>query len=263
MPSKSKFDASLGSLQFPKFGAGALESLKEKIQDNLTQTSSPQSKRKVETSMKKEKEDKIKSRRKASRNVGFKSQVKGSTSPLNSQSNDQEIPNQKQSLAPLREQNKKRFRNGEIKNQTPGQKGKEDVYSTRLGKKGSNTDTGTSYDIRAEIKALGGSDDDYALITGTHSESEIEGDDVDDGKISDGNLAKDLKKLVQKLAIDKFQYDTVIVDIDVNRENHYGGGQDDFVLNSNGISVPKSEETILPAVTSTRYTKKDQSQLVC
>lgn len=56
-------------------------------------------------------------------------------------------------------------------------------------------------DLEKEIIALGGSKDDYELITGAPSDSEYE--DFESKNISEKSLQKDLKKLVQELGIEK------------------------------------------------------------
>ena len=56
-------------------------------------------------------------------------------------------------------------------------------------------------DLEKEIIALGGSKEDYDLITGAPSDSEYE--DVESKKISEKALQKDLKRLVQELGIEK------------------------------------------------------------
>ena len=56
-------------------------------------------------------------------------------------------------------------------------------------------------DLEKEIIALGGSKEDYDLITGAPSDSEYE--DPESNKISEKSLQKDLKRLVQELGIEK------------------------------------------------------------
>ncbi|KAL9127491.1 MAG: hypothetical protein Q9217_003647 [Psora testacea] len=264
MPSESEKnpDAGLEEFQFPNLGEVALHGLKAKIQDTLKQTNHSPSKTKTERSKQERQVERNKKSEKVPKEVAVKPQDVGSSPFRNSQGNDWRKPNQKPATVTLQKHSKKRLRNGEPIKQTLDQ---DAADCSGPGHNQPNGKRATSFDIRQEIKALGGSEDDYALVAGIQSESEVEGKDAVDGKRSDSRLGRDLKKFVQGLEIDKMKHEIMVEPSDAGEdaeEEDIHEDQEDAVRSSHDVSGLRAVGNAASTITSARSANNRQSQLV-
>ena len=96
------------------------------------------------------------------------------------------------------EPRKKRLRDGQIKPRNPHPTNDASVWVEG----GSGSQAATIPDLMEEVFALGGTQDDYELIMGVQSDSEVEGKDMATEVGNGRHLEKNLRRLVQDLGID-------------------------------------------------------------
>ena len=167
---------------------------------------------------------------------------------------------------PALQQGKKRLRDGHVKLPSNG---RSDVNSTKLRPRG-NKSTSGGFNIEDEILALGGTKDDYELVTETLSGSEIEGDDPGQAKASQGDLQNDLVRLVKELGVEKAQVQeqkeqeeqeedtgSSISDSEHKLKN---GGHVATSYNASALTVGNDEKLTMPSI---RATGKDLFHIVC
>ena len=95
---------------------------------------------------------------------------------------------------PRQENGKKRLRNGRLK---------EEVQRTPNAASGNGKSNSEMDLLRAEILALGGTEDDLQLVGQIDSQSEVEGEASSLGQKPEKNLRGDMKSLMAKLDIEK------------------------------------------------------------
>ena len=207
MPSMSKTKAVLEYTEhdMPALNADALQSLKQNIENKFKQTTKPSSKPETPKPGK-EKTKKSREDKKAleARNTKASTKIPAPEQIAQASTGSQAKPKATPIAIQSQKSSKKRLRNGEIKQFTPGQKGKGDVNSTNLGQRKVNEKGSSDSDLRKEIRALGGSDEDYDLVADVQSDSEFEGQDH---KGSDKKLEKELQQFVQGLGIAEVEND--------------------------------------------------------
>ena len=243
--------------KLPNLKPDTLLSLTEKIQQNLKKAPSKAKRRNpVVKSSKKQKED--------SQNFqGVKLPVR-STKPF-ANSEDRENGNAKlagkqSAKIPVPQLGKKRLRDGQVK---ASLNSRSDVNKTKLGTKGSKGPK-ASFDIKAEILALGGTADDYELVAEALSDSEIEGEDIDQAKASRSGLQKDLARLVKELGVEKalVQQEEEAEEYSTSEgEGEAINGDDVAALrNVSTLTIDNEEKLTRP---TTKTTSENSSHLVC
>lgn len=183
----------LSDSQLPDLKADTLLNLTEKIKENFNKTSQ-QKQVKVKSSKSKRAKSK-----ENNRNTGTSPSGTIQTSKLLLNGNDHKTTPLPASDA-KQLQGKKRLRDGQVKGQSNSRRS---VSNTRIGenavKDGKNIKSG----LQEEVLALGGTTDDYELVAGAPSDSEMEGDDLKLVKASHKSLGRDLQQFVRGLGIDK------------------------------------------------------------
>lgn len=93
----------------------------------------------------------------------------------------------------------KRLRDGQLKDSSNSQTKASSIDpSVQEGQKKSNTQS----EIEKEVMALGGTNEDFKLIDGLISDSEVEGGPTDTSTISRKDLEHDLRQIVKKFGTD-------------------------------------------------------------
>ena len=219
------------------FSADALQSLKQNIENKFNQSSKPGSNVEIPKPRKEEKRTEAQST-----DLPAKPSVPAQHARTSPRS--QGKPKANPVAVSSQRSSKKRLRNGEIKDTTPGQKEKGDVNSTKLGGKKANESESISFDLRKGIRALGGVDGDYDFVTEVDSESEVGGQD---DKVPDEQLEKELRNFVQGLGIDKVEYDHVDDPSDI-QEGSEDDVTDDRAIKKNKIISNATERAKLSAL---------------
>lgn len=157
---------------------------------------------------------------------------------------------------PKPQQGKKRLRDGNVKGLSNN---RSDVNSVKLGAKANKAST-ESFNIEEEILALGGTMDDYELVAGALSESEIEGHEPDQMKVSRDSLQKDLAFLVKRLGVEKVQGKETegYSDSEVDAESI----DNSLVTTVHKVPPPVVQNGEKSTVQSTKPTGKSSPQLV-
>ncbi len=152
---------------------------------------------------------------------------------------------------------KKRLRDGQVKGLSHS---RSDVNSVKLGVKAAKTPK-ESFNIEEEILALGGTKDDYELIEGALSDSEIESNEVDPTKASRSDLQKDLARLVKELGVEKAHVEEAKRYSSQDLAEDYAEG--DHVSSSTDVPalIPKNEERL--TTLSTKASGRGLNHLVC
>ena len=181
---------------FPDFNVDALQSLTKKIQNNLLQTSNPSPKPSNNAKPKKTKQDATPI---AKRERKPQVEPKKSTPAKEQQASQPARPRSLPQVVPpkVAQQNgsNKRLRNGEIKKAAS----KSDVNTINIQKPRLNGASPPSNGIlRSEIKALGGAEDDFELVAGANSDSEVDGGT---GVEIDTSLSRELEEVIDRLGI--------------------------------------------------------------
>ena len=258
---KQKPGTSSETTEFPEFGASALQSLTKKIDTDLKHSNYSQKKSIAARSKGEKKVNALRKTEGYSENAAATPQNREFAGLSKLHSNNGGNRKQKPSATPPKRLGQKRLRNGDLKEHGAAQNSQTDVNNLKLGQKQSEENMETSFNWREEIKALEGSEDDYALIAEIQSESEIEGDNTGYRKRPDGKLAKDLKKLVQDLGINEMEHDVVtgpLIAGDVNGEDR----QKDVVPTISNVHVPKKGDSIVSPTPRAIQSKKAKSPLV-
>lgn len=185
--------ADLSDTLLPDLKADALLNLTKKIQDNFNKTSQANQ---VKTNHLKAKKGKSKE---SDRDTGISPSGTIQTSKLLLNGNHHKktplpAPDAKQL------QGKKRLRDGQPKGPSSSRKR---VSSTRFGENAVSDGENIKSSLEEEVLALGGTKDDYELVAGAPSDSEMEGDDKKSVQASHKSLGRDLKQFVRGLGIDK------------------------------------------------------------
>lgn len=198
MPTRSKklpvnASTSLSETQLPDLKADALLNLTNKINENFGRTSQEK-----QVKVKHLKSKRAKSKE-TNRNTGTSPSGSIQTSKLLLNGNDH-----KTTLLPSSDaqqlKGKKRLRDGQIKEPS---KSRRSVINTRLGENAVRDGENIKSGLEEEVLALGGTMDDYELVAGAPSESEMEGDDKKTSQASHKSLGRDLQQFVRGLGIDK------------------------------------------------------------
>lgn len=178
----------------------ALSSLTQKIQIGLKEPINGQSQKAPSARSIKKKSEKL---QKADGPVP-KNEVSSSSSKTVHDGTTQKLVSR--SAAPSKQdQGKKNFRDSQTKNQKPGEKGKTDVNSIKVGAKSARPREGAvaKYsDLEDEIMALGGNKEDLDLLEELDSDSEIDGETLKPDSAM-GSLSKELQVMVKELGFDK------------------------------------------------------------
>lgn len=183
----------LSDTQLPDLKADTLLNLTKKIKENFNKTSQEK-----QVKVKNSKSKRTKSKE-INRNTGVSPSENIQTSKLPLNGNDHKTaPVPASDTKQL--QGKKRLRDGRVKGPSNSRRS---VSDTRLGenavKDGKNLKSG----LQEEVLALGGTMDDYELVAGAPSDSEMEGDEMKSVKASHKSLGRDLQQFVRGLGIDK------------------------------------------------------------
>lgn len=243
---------------FPDFNADALQNLTNKIQNNLLQTGNPSPKPNNNAKPKKTRQDAT-SKAKGER----KPQVepKKSRPPKEQKASQPAQPrSHPQVVQPKSAQqngSNKRLRNGEIKKPAS----KSDVNTIKIKKPRLNGASPPSNEIlRREIKALGGAEEDFELVAGVTSDSEVEGRT---GVETDKSLSRELEKVIDRLGIAEARQDEEEDESEEGEEEEEPSVRDSEVQNDqkNGnTDKTPINETVLP--TSGTKSRKDQTPLL-
>ncbi len=181
--------------QLPQLGLHALQDLTQSIQDKLKQTNPKTNSEIPTTKSKRKKNEKVKK--------GLKREVRSQEKELtlSAQANGH-APSTRQKPTPVQDlqRGKKRLRDGQEKLYSSGKKS--NVNGTKLGSRLKNGAASGHSGIQDEIRALGGDEDDYDLVANIQSDSEFE--DMKNGKVKtvEGNLTKELQKMVEGMGMD-------------------------------------------------------------
>ncbi|KAL9101899.1 MAG: hypothetical protein Q9163_002894 [Psora crenata] len=256
--SKKQPEISLRGSEFPELGARTLQILKNNIQHNLKQANHPQAKPKAKRTNNKNSHSKVKDGGQIPENKSIKSRDEKSSASRDSQGNGHGKRKQEPAPANFQKQGSKRLRNGELKRQTREQK---DAGSGRFGPEQSNGKATTDPDIRDEIKALGGTDEDYQLLAGIESECEVEGETAADNKKLDSKLAKDLNAYVQELGINRVERDAIVMPSDAEEGAGDEDGRGHVIPTENGVTAQSTTENAVLSLPTKRSWKKDHSAL--
>lgn len=188
--------------QLPDFNPDALQSLTQKIRENFKKTNNPPPK--IAHVKPKKKENT------RSHGVDIEPDLKAVTprSKPKEPSKGKNPPiKQKPAVAQKETQGKKRLRDGKIKEQSRPTNGKSQTNSIPLGSRASKSAPRAFVGLEEDIRALGGTDDDFKLVADVGSDSEVDGDQSDNGKSSGGQLKSELLQMVHKLGIDKVDHE--------------------------------------------------------
>lgn len=184
---------SLSETQFPDLKADALLKLTNKIKENFGRTSQEKP---VKVKHLKSKRAKSKE---TNKNTGTSPSGSIQTSKLLLNGNDHKTTRLPSSDA-QQLKGKKRLRDGQLKEPS---KSRRNVSNTRLGENAVTDGENIKSGLEEEVLALGGTMDDYELVVGAPSESEMEGDDKKSVQASHKSLGRDLQQFVRGLGIDK------------------------------------------------------------
>lgn len=183
----------LSDTLLPDLKADALLNLTKKIQENFNTTSQE---KQVKTNHLKAKKGKSKE---SNPNTGASPLGTIQTSKLLLNGNDhKKTPLPSSDAKQL--QGKKRLRDGQPKGPSSSRKR---VSSTRFGENALRDEKNVNSGLEEEVLALGGTMDDYELVAGAPSDSEMEGDDKKSVQASHKSLGRDLKQFVRGLGMDK------------------------------------------------------------
>ena len=205
----------------PTFNPDALQSLTSQIQRDLQKSKKPASKVPPTGNGRGQEGKKDKNKNKKQDDIEVKKPNGARSSGTIVKSNRKSFPDagQKRGI--------KRLRNGELKATQPAQfNTKSDKGSSKRQFKGRDQRGKQSVDLRDEIRALGGSEEDYELVVNAGSESEYEGPH---DKITEGKLLKDVKNFVGGLGITAVQEDDASTESsDHGGEAHSDARDDEF-----------------------------------
>lgn len=233
----------------PDLNADALQSLTEKIEGNLKNRS-----RGVRPKIK---TPSFNAKVKVSEH-GSKSSI--SNSDVTPASNGSAATGkQKSTLAPRIKQGKKRLRDGRIKE---GGNGKEEknVNSIKLGISNRKSGSDDNSKIDEEMKALGGTKEDFDLIADIISESEMEGDDARPGKNPQSGLEKEILQLVRQLGVDRVAKKELTADSGSNEADEVGELTEDW--GPDMVSSKKETPGVIPALPTSTSVRTGHKSLV-
>ena len=120
--------------------------------------------------------------------------------------------NQKPISALKSSQAKKRSRDGRIKERSDGTKGKNETSRLQNNKKKNISEIDNKMD--EEIRALGGTKEDVALMANLMSGSEIEDEDARPRNESGDGLEKEVLRLVRQFGVDRVSQEEVVASSD-------------------------------------------------
>ncbi|MDI1490553.1 MAG: RNA-binding ribosome biosynthesis protein mak21 [Ramalina farinacea] len=242
---------------FPDFNADALQNLTNKIQTNLLQTGNPSPKPNNNAKPKKTRQD---ATAKAKGDQKPQVEPKKSRPPKEQIASQPAQPRSHPQVVPPKsaQQNgsKKRLRNGEIKKPAL----KSDVNTIKIKKPRLNGASPPSNEIlRREIKALGGAEEDFELVAGVTSDSEVEGTT---GLETEKGLSKGLEKVIDRLGIAEARQDDDKQDSEESEEGEPSAKDSELhnaQANGNANKIPMNDN--LSRMSSTK-SKKDQTPLL-
>lgn len=185
----------LSDTQLPDLKADALQNLTKKIQENFSKASQASQEEQVKTNHSKSKRAKSKE---TNRNTGNSVLGTSQTSKLLLNSNNhKKTPLSASDAKQL--QGKKRLRDGQLKR--PSNSGRS-LSHTRPGENAVKDGKNVKSSLEEDVFALGGNIDDYELVAGAPSDSEMDGDDK---KLvqAHNSLGRDLQQFVRGLGINK------------------------------------------------------------
>ena len=241
---------------FPAFNADALQSLTKNIQNNLLQTGNA-SPKPNSAKPKKQRQD---ASPKTKGNQKSQVEPKRSRQPKEHRASQPAQPRSQPQVVPPKsaQQNRsnKRLRNGEIKNPAS----KSDVNTITINQARLNGATPPSNEtLRREIKALGGTEEDFELVTGVASDSEVEGAT---GVETDKGLSRESEKVINRLGVAEARQDDDEEDSEEEEEEESSvkdSKLNNAQTNGNTNKIPINET--LPSMSSTK-SKKDPTPLL-
>ena len=257
---KKSFEASDAKIQgdkLPNLKPDTLLSLTEKIQQNLKKAPSDEKPRNLAVKTSKKQREEIQT------SGGVELLVRSTKPPTNSEGRKNgiaELAEKKSAQIPAPQEGRKRLRDGQVK---ASPNSRSDANKTKLGTKGSKG-VKASFNIEAEILALGGTKDDYELIAEALSDSEIEGEDLAQAKASRNDLQKDLARLVKELGVEK-----AIIQQEEEEEENPTSESEGELTNSDHVAmnhdfptlIVRNEDKLISPLSKT--TSDRPSRLVC
>ena len=241
--------------ELPNLKPDTLLSLTEKIQQNL--------KRAPHERIRKGPGVRSKNALKEESQQGTNLPVGATKPPTISKTSNPKSAAKKTTQTPAPQTGKKRLLDGRIKVVSNR---KSDVNGTKLGSK-SEKARRESFDIGEEILALGGTRDDYELIAEALSDSEIEGDGVDQSEGPRDHLQKDLARLVKELGVEKAQAQHQQEEGDEEEfpssELERGPKIGDYDISSHNASTLIVENDEKSTETPMKANTQDSSHIVC
>lgn len=202
----------LAESQLPDLKADTLLKLTRKIKENFNKTSQEKHGKVKSSKSKKAKSKEI------NRHTGTSPLGTIQTSKLLLNGNDHTTTGLPASDAKLL-QGTKRLRDGQVKGWSNS---RSSVSNTRLGKNAVKDGKNIKSGLQEEVLALGGTIDDYELVAGAPSDSEMEGVDMKLVKASHKSLGRDLQQFVRGLGIDQVDDPETDQPSKSKQAEHYG-----------------------------------------
>ena len=184
---------------FPEFNLDALQILKDNIEQNLGESGTALTKPEPSKYTKKRKETE-KKRHETKFSLKTKERAHAQYSQPRNLSQKKQDTNPS-APEPTKKTNM-RLRNDDINVSNPDEKGTGDAGNGNSGIRATNGTSSSIFDLRKEIQALGGDEEDFDLVANAQSDSEIEGQDF---KTSGEKFVKELGGFLQSLGIDKIE----------------------------------------------------------
>ena len=182
-------------------------------------------------------ESKLKNQRKGPKTNGSSIKQKGrehllkvseSTSALRATNNaSTPISDRKPTMVLKMSQGKKRLRDGHVKGNSNGTKGKP-VNIIRIGTNTRKFLSGNSDKLDEDIRALGGTKEDVDLTADVESGSEMEGEATKLNKNQENGLETEISQLIRQLGVDTLAKRDSLADFESEDADEVGGLQESW-----------------------------------
>lgn len=240
--------------QVPDFKPDALRSLTEKIESTL--------KNQGEGAVSKDTPVRPKTKTPNIKKEGGQHVARApmSTSLVKAVINGSTIIEKQKPIAALKaSQEKKRLRDGRVKEKSYGRNGK-DVNAIKHGTKNQKNGSGNDTNIDEEVRAFGATKEDVDLIADVVSESEMEDEGEELGKNLGNGLEKEILQLVRQIGVDRIGKKELMAD----SESDEAAEVDDLEENgdSDMVSSIKITNFVKPASQVATSVGKGQKSLV-
>lgn len=123
---------------------------------------------------------------------------------------------------------------------------KSSVNSIKIGDSLARNGSAVGPDVKEEVIALGGTEEDIRLIENAPSDSEVEGIETAATDASSKSLKRDLQRLVRDLGVEKMASQELDASSDIGKEekiNHHG--KEDAFLQATVHDVSNGKSEIL------------------